>query len=295
MLFMEKPVSFIFFLLITISLFSQNNIPNSSFEEWTTNGLSPKGWGTMDKWIGENIFSTKKETVDVVNGSAALRLKTVSFQGQTLPGLVILGEYNPFNAGGIFGIPFSGRPDTLHVIYKYKAQNDTAVFAIRLTGFGTKSETIMSVIGRVPGDDIWIYLSLPLQNFYISPNEPDSVTIAITTSANEQIAKIGSTLIVDGLYFSYKGSVSTYGGMAVKQLTGKLFPSVVNDQLNFSSEEVISGSKWLIFDSNGVLKLSGKCDENFITDVSLLHSGMHNFIILDIKGNQIYRNKFVKN
>ena len=248
----------------------------------------------MDKWIGENIFSTKKETVDVVNGSAALRLKTVSFQGQTIPGLTILGEYNPLKAGSLFGISFSGRPDTLHVIYKYTAQNDTAAFAFRLSSFGTFSETVMNLSGRVSGDDEWTYLSLPLSGNYMSESEPDSLIVLAISSVNADIAKVGSTLIIDGIYFSYQGSVSTIEGVKMEQIAGKLYPSSASEYIYFSSFEDLPDAKWLVFDSNGKFKLTGKIDKKLEVNINELTTGAYSFLIIDLNGNLIYRNKFIK-
>ncbi|NOZ35145.1 MAG: hypothetical protein GXO80_07595, partial [Chlorobi bacterium] len=101
---------FIFGLILSYNSFSQQQIPNGNFENWTN--------GEADNWNSLPIY-TAEQTSDIEQGNYAIKLVSQSVLGQLIPGLITLGTIDPDNQTLTGGIPYTDRPDGIRFFFKY--------------------------------------------------------------------------------------------------------------------------------------------------------------------------------
>ncbi|HKK10623.1 MAG TPA: hypothetical protein VJ939_07280, partial [Bacteroidales bacterium] len=83
------------FMLLSV-VFSQNDIPNSGFEDWS--GGEPVNWNTLDQNIlGTDFDMVTEDNGDSYSGTSSARLETISeyiflYGDVEMPGLLTLGE-----------------------------------------------------------------------------------------------------------------------------------------------------------------------------------------------------------
>src|SRR5687768_9309859 len=72
--------NFTLLVLLTVSLFTYGQqLPNAGFETWTS-PLNPDGWATWESATATPLGLATKDTVDKIEGTASLKLKTDSVQ-----------------------------------------------------------------------------------------------------------------------------------------------------------------------------------------------------------------------
>ncbi len=188
------------------------DVPNGDFESWPAgNNGNPEFWDSPNATTGGFPFflTTVEQTTDSHSGSFAAQITTGTILGQTLPGVLTLGQLipdieDPLNSQFV-GIPFSGRPSTLEGFFKYStAANDFGGMALLLTRYDTlKQERDTIALGghefMPAGED---YEAFSFQIYYLSHLEPDSMNIVIVSSVSPQMQS-GSQLRIDDLTLAY--------------------------------------------------------------------------------------------
>ncbi|HQW11414.1 MAG TPA: T9SS type A sorting domain-containing protein [Saprospiraceae bacterium] len=289
----------LFYILILSLLsnysFAQTQVPNPSFDLWTPNDLNPVGWATYESINNNNTFGlATKETVDVVSGPAALKLHTAAIGAQVVPGIAILGENTKIQGGQIVndGAPFTGRPDSIHLIFKYNATgSDTGLIEIYLENEDSLILDFSRVLFEVSPD--WTYETYALADLYESELAPTTIYGLIFNSLFSG-SNLTTTLTLDGIFFTSAGSASNLLGQKIPEVIASISPNPASDILTLSSEASIEGFKILIFNSAGKLVLSDEAAKSTRMDIKNIPSGTYNIIMMDLKSDPVYRSKFVK-
>jgi hypothetical protein len=183
---MNKTI-FSFLLFTALPIATEAQIPNNSFENWTSSIIaSPEGWHTYGKII---------QVTPGFNSKSAIRIERDSVNPDA-PGAILYGM--PSGNDVIGGIPFTDRPDSLVGFFKYDIKtNDSAwiLVVLKLKGIPVSSDT-----GYLVGTDTSGFKRFALQIHYLSGETPDSLILVIT-STNPDSQFTGSYVIVDSLHF----------------------------------------------------------------------------------------------
>ncbi|MBP6665428.1 MAG: PCMD domain-containing protein, partial [Chitinophagales bacterium] len=122
---MKKVLLILCYFFAQTFVSAQTEIPNASFENWTDEGTydTPNDWTSLNVLAALGAPAVASKSTDAQLGTYALKLETVSFFGNKIPGLCYLGEYeinllDPAS-GTLFGKPFTGRPTRFKGAYKY--------------------------------------------------------------------------------------------------------------------------------------------------------------------------------
>jgi hypothetical protein len=226
-------------LLLNLTSYSQQ-IPNASFENWSTRptwGLLPTNWyGT--NYVDLNYVGVTRETDNPVDGTFFVKLtaKSQTLFGTTykVPGGLTLSDLYHATKVDLFkegkpkaGVAYTSRPARLTGYHKYTSINsDSYYMSVALTKWrGTSRDTIGYAEKRSSqSNNIWTKFELPIQ--YRSPDTPDTLNIVflttpVLTQADLSKVQVGSTLSLDKLEFimedffkvdfSYTGNPCTGG------------------------------------------------------------------------------------
>ncbi|HTA26225.1 MAG TPA: hypothetical protein VK809_00435 [Bacteroidia bacterium] len=218
-----KRITCILFFTFYFSLFTfSQNIPNGGFEDWwvypNTIHEAPKGWTDNDLLFqhfdpGYNGLTVIRTTRSH-SGKYALQLGIAVDHGDTVNG----GIYSTGTVDSLMqviihtkasGFKCSQRYGTFTGFYVFEhTPGDTAVFGAVLTRWNwatKKRDTIVNSILRI-GDLHTDYVPFVVPLKYRRQNEvPDTAFISIGIQVeSKNVAKIGTTLILDDLKFSGK-------------------------------------------------------------------------------------------
>jgi hypothetical protein len=198
------------FSAVCISAAAIAQIPNASFENWTSMG----SYNNPDNWDQLNGATTSTGVYTCVKGTPGnpgssyikLTSKTAGSMG-VVPGLAVSGVIDMVTMKPKSGFAFSQMPVSLTGSWQYMASGaDNGFVAVYLTKWNTgimKRDTIAKGIQTLSGMAMsWANFSLNLN--YITNNMPDSAMIVLSSSGRTPVAN--SYLYVDNLAFS--GSVT---------------------------------------------------------------------------------------
>jgi hypothetical protein len=206
-------------LLLNQASFSQQ-IPNASFENWSTRptwGFLPTGWyGT--NYADLNYVGVTRESENPVDGAYFVKLtaKSQTVFGKTykVPGGLTLSDLYHATKVDLFkegkpkaGVAYTARPSRLSGYHKYTSiNNDSYYMSVALTKWkGNKRDTIGFVEQRSSQTVTnWTKFELPIQ--YKSTDIPDTLNIVFLTTpvfkeADLSKVQVGSTLSLDKLEF----------------------------------------------------------------------------------------------
>ena len=205
----------VFSLLLTNLIFAQTQMPNASFETWSSG--EPTGWGTSDGILvnfGQPDPTTVEQDTAAANvyaGSSSVRLTNkhvvTPFGAQDIPGVVSLGtlgfDLATFSPS-ITGYAYTDRPDSVRFAAKYTSGpsgTDTGNVAVTLTRW-TPGGRIVVGNTRVQIPDNASFLVFTQKITYHSIMAPDTLLVqAIATSS--QTSVLESEMWVDD--FSFNG------------------------------------------------------------------------------------------
>lgn len=274
------------------SAWSQTEIPNASFEDWTsaTNYDNPNDWTTLNVLAALGAPAVATKSTDAVSGNFALKLETVSFFGNKIPGLCYLGEYeinllDPAS-GTLFGKPFTGRPSRIIGAYKYVPVG-TDVGGISLQLWRTnavtgKRDTIgkATLTAETTGTG---YQNFDLPIEYTATDAPDSISIVIVSSANEGQYQVGSAIYVDNLQLAY----DPVGINTNEALAASVYPNPATNQLHIIAQQTgINGSHILLYDVVGKLVLQQAISsDNTVISVANLPAGIYWYVLQSANSN----------
>ncbi|MCD4794257.1 MAG: PCMD domain-containing protein [Bacteroidales bacterium] len=204
---MKKIISLILILLVSAGIYSQSQIPNGNFENWSDE-YHAVGWNSINYGFPLNIHSAVR-TTDSYQGSFAANLTTESTALGIVPGLITLGEIDIENLTITGGIPFTDVPAGLSCYFKYSpVAGDTMYFAALLTKWNDvnqETDTIgFTAFFTDQAYNNYTYVAVPFE--YISWGIPDTLNVVLISSGFSGNA--GSSLTADEITLEYGTVIS---------------------------------------------------------------------------------------
>ena len=214
---------FAFFCCCAFTSFSQN-LPNSSFEDWTNSGTydEPSGgfWTSLNTLSNLAAFApvTVSKTTDSRSGLAA-KLVSGTLGTFTIPGLLVsgtTGEFSLTDPASVLkqGQPFSSKPVSFSGYMKYQPVGaDSGVVFLMLTKYNTSTaqQDTLAVATQTYNSAITEYtqFNLPLE-YYDAVQTPDSITVSFISSGGAATfqGNPGSTLFIDDVVLDYTSSIA---------------------------------------------------------------------------------------
>lgn len=230
---MSKRIQIILFFLI-LSVLSKAQIPNNSFETWTTtNGYqTPSNWDNLNQiTYSSGIYTCMDGTPGYLGASYLFLIsKTIPGKG-VVPGVAVCGEIDTITYKPKAGYPFTGRPQYLSYYMQFMPydQTDSISVKILLTKWNQtqlKRDTIAygaSYFNSMAHN--WFYNGTSLN--YFSGNAPDSAIIVISSSSS--IPKDGSYVYIDNLQFN--GNVIGIDENYLNDYNVSIFPNPASETI----------------------------------------------------------------
>jgi hypothetical protein len=236
-------------LLILVGLllqntFSQTTINNANMESWTNVGASneePQYWNSIKTAAGNSLAigfapqSCFRETTNPHAGTYCARIVTGSALSQAAPGSMTTGQVEvpsltasegyiqTVPGGPNFSMPFTGRPDSLVVWYRYTPQGSdySSISALLHVGHaylpetpvnGNHPDSSVNIIARAEWQGTnttvssWTRLAIPF--VYVDNRIPQYILITLTSTANNG-GTANSTLWVDDFGVIFNPTIAT--------------------------------------------------------------------------------------
>ncbi|NVO19970.1 MAG: T9SS type A sorting domain-containing protein [Bacteroidetes bacterium] len=286
--FVQSPTAMKYvFKLILIVLFGfffsssiiAQDIPNSSFENWS--GGNPVNWySTNMNFLGFQFNVVNKETANPQSGLASARLevvtKTIPFVGTyTVPGVLSLSPINidlltgTYNISG--GYPFTAMPQQLSGFIKYHpVGTDTCYFGFALTKWNNGvRDTIGYSVDTVSGlVNDWTAFQLPIA--YDIWEAPDTMSILfLCSNVNDPVVHTGTKLWIDNLSFIY-GTVGIEGITFGKDY--RIYADATSRQIRVETQfDTYRKIHLYLFDISG--KLVESKEANMKSDIERMDTG----------------------
>jgi len=229
-------------VLITLTITTNAQIPNSGFENWTTVGSyeNPMGWNTGNGSSSGTFYPATKSTdhYPISIGNYSIRLENY------LP-LVNGSSYgfavteNPISSGCIPSFPITGHPTKLYGYYKcFPVNGDTIQIGIELFKNGVWIAGGQLITSDTVSDWTSFNITIFSHTESYTNTDADSATIAIAAFYNDTTCGTpygpfgNSVLYVDNLSFD---SLITVTPTSVKELQAgdNIFSLSPNPASNF--------------------------------------------------------------
>lgn len=279
-----------------ISVFTKAQIPNSSFEFWT----STNGYQTSDNWDNLNQITYNSGIYTCIEGSPGysgasyLYLISKAIPGKGIvPGVAVCGVIDTITYKPKSGFSFTERPQYLSYYLQYMPYDpsDSSSVKILLTKWNQtqfKRDTIAFGASYFNSmEHTWFYNSTYLN--YASEETPDSAIIVISSSSS--VPKDGSYIYIDDLQFN---------GIAIGIDENRLNSNLVSISPNPSSEvinvRISSGADFpmelIIYDYLGkLISKTHLLNQNNILNISGLSKGVYTLQVHS--KSQVLNNKLI--
>lgn len=220
--------------LIALANFTFAQIPNLSFENWTTVGSYsiPDGWGTMNNTTASYSVATATKGTPGNPGNFYLKLTSLTTGTAVTNGIAVSGKLDTLNKKPKSGFPYSLQPISLtgrwqHMIYGTSQGSVRAVLTKWNIGLN-KRDTIAIAAQTLSGMAMsWANFTI---NFtYYSTNVPDSCLIELKASGTAPTNN--DYLWVDNLAFT--GSVAGIGDYTSFLNNVIVYPNPSSEQIDF--------------------------------------------------------------
>lgn len=188
-----------------VSLSSFAQIPNFSFENWTTLGAYevPNQWGTMNNTTATFSVYTATKGSPGNPGSSYLKLTSTTVGPTVVNGIAVSGKLDSITMKPISGFPFTGQPASFtgrwqHMIFG-NSQGSLKATLTKWNAVSNKRDTIAIALQGLTGMAMnWANFTI---NFnYWSSNAPDSCIIELRASGSNPTDQ--DYLWVDNLAFT---------------------------------------------------------------------------------------------
>jgi len=197
---MNKTIT-IFLSVFLISFIGRTQtIQNAGFENWSNQFLfeDPDGYSSSNTLsisaLGE---PNALKTTDSHSGNYAVSLETVPTSENPVKGAVYIGQVGEEMIWG--GMPFAERADSVTGYVKFDVKpGDTAYVGVLFKKLGQPLGVCLATF--IGAQDEYQYFSQPVQ-WFIPIVSPDTIAVAILSSALFGDAIVGSKLTVDDLSF----------------------------------------------------------------------------------------------
>lgn len=231
---MKKSILSIVALMVhSVLAFAQ--LPNNSFENWTSMGSynNPDGWYNLNAMTSSmSVYTVTKGTGGASGGgSSYLKLTTKNVSGMgIMPGVAVSGVIDMATFKAKSGFPFTQRPVKLTGNWQYMASgSDEGFVAVYLTKWNSgmmMRDTIAKATQTLSSMAMsWTAFNLNLT--YMSTAMPDSAIIILSASGITPVAN--SYLYVDNLAFV--GSVTGINAIGNLGSTISAYPNPVSDNI----------------------------------------------------------------
>ncbi|MFN4123087.1 MAG: T9SS type A sorting domain-containing protein [Flavobacteriales bacterium] len=270
------------FSCIGMFLFSMlcqaQQLPNADFEQWSTPpGTShevPTGWSGTNDITGQlGITPVTKSSNPVQNGQFAVRMESIDFIGNAIPGFIAKAKLDFVDGNTAPGIAFTARPDSLTGFFQYFPEvNDEAAALCLLTKWvGNGRDTIGGAfITYGLQAEQWTRMSIPL--FYLDSSAPDSLLLIFSASSDFDNAIPGSVLFLDNLAF--KGGTVGLMPISFHDQGFQVYPNPANDFIHVKN--VKAGNLIQIINMQGRCVLETRTERSeFQIDTTDLPEGIY--------------------
>ncbi|MGZ4041921.1 MAG: T9SS type A sorting domain-containing protein [Bacteroidia bacterium] len=269
-------------------------IPNSSFENWTTIGSysNPDGWGTMNNTTNQAGIYTATKGTPGNPGASYLKLTSRTVSTTIVNGIAVSGQLDSITMQPKSGFAFNMRPASFngrwqHMIYG-SSQGSILVTLTRWdTGLnqriavGSASVTLSGMVMN------WANFSLPFN--YIDGGYPDTCIIILKASGSNPTDL--DYLWVDNLAFS--GSVTSIENNNSLSNNLSVFPNPCNNHVivTFNIKET-QQTTINITNINGKIILSKNVDFKHgemsqTIDISSLSAGIYFLKVISESGTAV--------
>jgi hypothetical protein len=263
-------------------------VPNGSFEQWTSFGTyqDPTGWTSLNLLTSSlGAAPSCEQYTPASAGSYAVKVTTRTVMGLgVLPGLLLSGSPD----AEVDGFPYTSRPQAL--IGKWRADvgpGDEAVVTVTLTRWDPVAGERVAVgagVATVTADiGSWTPFAAAIQ--YTGPQDPDTASIAILSSANAGVD--GTWIAVDELAFGTAvGVEEAYLGSV------QLYPVPVVDELTLATDQVVRSIE--IWSADGRLVLTSRPGtDRVVMDLTPFSTGVYT-LVARMDDATVLRRTFVK-
>ncbi len=225
---MKKSILSIVAIATLSTTFAQ--IPNASFETWTTVGSyeTPDGWSTMNPTTNvASVYTATKGSPGNV-GSYYLKLTSKTVGPTVVNGVAVSGVIDPVTMQPKSGFAYTGQPVSLtgkwqHMIMG-SSQGSVSAMLTKWNSTTHQRETIATATQTLSGMAM-SWSSFIINFTYTSSNVPDSAIILLAASGSAPTNN--DYLYVDGLAFT--GSVAGLPTIGSINSSINVFPNPTSD------------------------------------------------------------------
>lgn len=179
-------------VIITISSYGQDTIPNHNFENWI-NIYHPVNWETTNLLLPPG-FTNCAQSSNSYTGDYAISLETIDVDGMLVPGVATIGKLELFSTKG--GIPYTAKPEALKGFYLHPTSGDEILIGVEFFKEG-------NAIGGglwTSTDSVSDYTPFYIPITFYSYQTPDTLNITIVTDQFKE----GSSVLIDGLEMEFQ-------------------------------------------------------------------------------------------
>ncbi|MCW5909365.1 MAG: PCMD domain-containing protein [Chitinophagales bacterium] len=241
---MRKTLLSLIAFFTVMSTFAQTTITNGNMEAWQNVGQNteePTQWNSIKTGAGNSTALTFapqscfRESNNPHSGTYCARIVTGSALGQAAPGSLTTGRVMvptlSASEGYIrtipgdpnFSMPFTGRPDSLVVWYRYTKQGSDypSISALLHVGYAYLPEvpvnnnhpdSTVNIIARAewqgPSASVTTWTRIAIPFVYVDNRTPQYILITLTSSANSN-ATSNTTIYVDDFEVIYNPTIAT--------------------------------------------------------------------------------------
>lgn len=283
---MLKKINLLFVALICFSFaaISQSVLPNSGFENWTTNGVyeTPDGWSTSNvaaHFFGANpVVNEASGSGQVHSGVFAAKLEIKGNPNNPLSTQRVIGFITTGKGVGMTtvdtGCAFTARPVYFAGWYKYSpVSGDTALFVAYLLDITSQDTIAHASFMTNQTAATYTYFSVPFN--YYSANVPALAQVSFAP-ATLQNYHVGSVLYIDDIEL-------TNSATAITEQTQDRFTIYPNPSTNMVTiETMLRSGFFTLTDITGkILSQGSMTSEKFTLDLSNLSSGVYFITVAD--------------
>ncbi len=262
---------------ITLLVTAQQQLPNPSFENWTTNPLLPHA--EPDTWYGSiedciittnNILVCTTSTIQTTDAQSGIyAAKLVNIAGPQYLGDLLTGQLIYTYNTGIPGYTgYTDRPNSLTGYYKFnKTGSDKVTINVGTFNSGDKNTTICwGILDLTESKTDYTLFTVPLNYSFQPTLEPTDIFVGIYFNEN---ASIDSDFTIDNLVFTYSTTASIVNATP-SAASIQFFPNPAKGEIHFGQ----SVKNISIQTANGSMVLSHTGDTDML-NISTLENGIY--------------------
>lgn len=261
------------FLLLCFAFAKSQDVPNSSFENWSAN--FPSSWISYESLIRiSDAVWIERDTNFRTDGISSVLLKSDTFlaasESAVIPATLLLGTVH-HTVGNeqayISPITYKHKPDTLQFDYRYLPASATDSASFQFI-FSNADSILLNLSGTLSAQVSWQTKTVVLTSLYNSADlKPDSLFVQFRSSANSSEAQLGSRLWIDNIRLRIDSSTLPSGiSTAFPDDEIAVYPNPASEFLFVDLNEKYANSEIAILDLQGkpLLKQKGILGKNKI-------------------------------